>query len=411
MARDSTPAQISEDQRKQMQAEREQIRQRVKQIKHQILVLSGKGGVGKSTVAVNLAVSLALAGKKVGLLDIDIHGPSVPKILNLEGEAIQAAGDMIFPVEMLENLKVMSIGFLLRGTSDAVIWRGPMKYQMIKQFLKDVQWGNLDFLVVDSPPGTGDEPLSIVQLLENPDGAIIVTTPQEVALSDVRKCITFCRQLNLPVLGVIENMSGFVCPNCGHRTDVFKSGGGEIMADEVHVPFLGRIPIDPQIVQACDSGRPFVYHYNQSQTAKAFEKMLNPILELDSNSQELIETQSLQTGDKKMRIAIPLAQGKLSLHFGHCDQFAIYDIDGKTNKVMNRKDAAPPTHAPGVLPKWLHENDVSVIIAGGMGQRAQQLFAQNDIKVVVGASSGAPEELVSAFLQDTLETGDNICDH
>jgi ATP-binding protein involved in chromosome partitioning len=292
-----------------------------------------------------------------------------------------------------------------------VIWRGPMKYQMIKQFLKDVDWGDLDFLIVDSPPGTGDEPLSIVQLLENADGAIIVTTPQEVALSDVRKCITFCRNLRLPVLGVLENMSGFVCPKCGETTDVFKSGGGETMANQMNVPFLGRIPIDPQIVQACDSGRPFVYHYNQSQTAKAFENISNPILELDTDARELIKTNFLQTGEKKMRIAVPLAQGKLSLHFGHCDQFAIFDVDENLKKPINRNDAVPPAHAPGVLPKWLHENNVNIIIASGMGQRAQQLFAQNDIKVVIGASSGSPEELISAYLQDTLETGENICDH
>jgi len=411
MAKENNVSQIDKNKEKQMQAEQEQIRQRIKQIKHQILIFSGKGGVGKSTVAVNLAVSLALSGKRVGLLDIDIHGPSIPKILNLEAETIQALGNTILPVDMLENLKVMSIGFLLRGSDDAVIWRGPMKYQMIKQFLKDVDWGNLDFLIVDSPPGTGDEPLSVVQLLENADGAIIVTTPQEVALSDVRKCINFCHNLKLPVLGVLENMSGFVCPKCGERTDIFKSGGGEIMANEMHVRFLGRIPIDPQIVQACDSGRPFVHHYNQSQTAKTFKKILNPILELDAKAQELIETQSLQTGDKKMRIAVPLAQGKMSLHFGHCDQFAIFDIDDNLKKVINRKDETPPSHEPGVLPRWLHENNVSVIIAGGMGQRAQQLFAQNDVNVVTGASSGSPEELVSAYLQDTLETGDNICDH
>jgi len=411
MAKEMNTDQTNYAQKMQMQAEQEQIRQRIRQIKHQILVLSGKGGVGKSTVAVNLAVSLALAGKKVGLLDIDIHGPSIPKILNLEGKTVQAAGDLILPIEVAENLKVMSIGFLLRGSDDAVIWRGPMKYQMIKQFLKDVDWGNLDFLIVDSPPGTGDEPLSIVQLLENADGAIIVTTPQEVALSDVRKCITFCRNLNLPVLGVLENMSGFVCPKCGERTDVFKSGGGEIMANQMHVPFLGRIPIDPQIVQACDSGKPFVYHYNQSQTAKAFENISDPILEFDTNAQELIKINSLQTGDKKMRIAVPLAQSKLSLHFGHCDQFAIFDVDENLKKPINRNDAVPPAHAPGVLPKWLHENNVNVIIAGGMGQRAQQLFAQNNIKVVIGASSDSPEEIVTAYLQDTLETGDNICDH
>ena len=409
MAKESNISQMEENKQKQMQAEQEQIRQKVKRIKHQILILSGKGGVGKSTVAVNLAVSLALSGKKVGLLDIDIHGPSVPKILNLEGKSIQAVGNTLLPVEMLENLKVMSIGFLLRGSDDAVIWRGPMKYQMIKQFLKDVDWGDLDFLIVDSPPGTGDEPLSVVQLLENADGAIIVTTPQEVALSDVRKSITFCQNLRLPVLGVLENMSGFVCPKCGEKTDVFKSGGGEVMANQMHVRFLGRIPIDPQIVQACDSGRPFVYHYNQSQTAKAFENISNPILELSTDAQELIN--SSQTGDKKMRIAVPLAQGKLSLHFGHCDQFAIFDVDENLKKPINRNDEVPPSHAPGVLPKWLHENNVNVIIASGMGQRAQQLFAQNDIKVVIGASSDSPEELVSAYLQDTLETGDNICDH
>jgi len=411
MAKEGSVFQLDKNKQKQIEAEQEQIRKRVGQIKHQILVLSGKGGVGKSTVAVNLAVSLALVGKKVGLLDIDIHGPSIPKILNLEGKAIQAVGDTIFPVDMVENLKVMSIGFLLRESNDAVIWRGPMKYQMIKQFLKDVDWGNLDFLIVDSPPGTGDEPLSIVQLLENADGAIIVTTPQEVALADVRKCITFCRNLKLPVLGVVENMSGFVCPNCGHKTDVFRSGGGENMANEMHVPFLGRIPIDPQIVQACDSGRPFVYHYNQSQTAKAFEQTLNPILKLDNNAHESIKTQSLQTGDKKMRIAVPLAQGKLSLHFGHCEEFAMVDVDEQTKEISNITRLQPPAHQPGVLPQWLSEQKANIIIAGGMGQRAQQLFAQNGVDVVIGATASSPEELVSAYLRGTLETGDNICDH
>jgi len=380
-------------------------------IAHKFLVLSGKGGVGKSTIAVNLAVWLSMQGKNVGLLDIDIHGPSIPKLLNLGDKSVQTEGDKIKSVLYSDTLKVMSIGFLLPDESNAVIWRGPMKHNIIKQFISEVDWGQLDYLVVDCPPGTGDEPLSVIQLIGSANGAVIVTTPQQLSIVDVKKCITFCRQLNLPVLGVIENMSGFICPKCGQKTDVFKSGGGEIMANEMHLPFLGRIPIDPQIVEACDSGRPFVYHYNQSQTAKAFEKVLNPILELDSKPQESNETQSLEKGDKKMRIAVPLAQGKLSLHFGHCDQFAIFDIDDKTSKVINRKDVSPPTHAPGVLPKWLHENNVSVIIAGGMGQRAQQLFIQNDIKVVVGASSNSPEELVSAYLENTLETGDNICDH
>jgi len=280
MAGKDDTARLDEGQTSQLQVEQEQIHKRIEHIKHQVLVLSGKGGVGKSTVAVNLAVSLSGQGKKVGLLDIDIHGPSVPKILNISDKTVQATNAGILPVKANENLSVMSIGFMLRDDDDAVIWRGPMKYQMIKQFLKDVAWGKLDFLIIDSPPGTGDEPLSIVQLLENADGAIIVTTPQEVALNDVRKGITFCRNLNLPVLGVIENMSGFVCPKCGERTDIFKSGGGEQMAREMAVPFLGRIPIDPEIVNACDSGQPYVYHYGQSQTAKAFKRATQTLLEL-----------------------------------------------------------------------------------------------------------------------------------
>ncbi|MBN1803728.1 MAG: P-loop NTPase [Sedimentisphaerales bacterium] len=411
MTEEIKATQINQDNQKFIQSERDQIRQRLKQIRHKILVLSGKGGVGKSTVAANLATSLSLAGKSVGLLDIDIHGPSIPKILGIEKEIIQLKDNIILPVEVMENLKVMSIGFMLRRSDDPVIWRGPMKYQMIKQFLKDVQWGTLDFLVVDSPPGTGDEPLAIVQLLEDADGAVIVTTPQEVALSDVRKCINFCNNLNLSVLGVLENMSGFICPKCGERTDVFKSGGGEIMAQQMRVPFLGRIPIDPDIVQSCDSGNPFVFSYSKSQTAKAFESISGAILKLDNNIQESDETKLITKGEKKMRIAIPVAQGKLSLHFGHCDQFAFFDVDVDNKKVTGRNDKTPPAHAPGILPQWLHENNVNVIIAGGMGQRAQQLFTQNDIKVVIGATSSSPEEIVSAYLGNTLETGDNICDH
>jgi len=285
MAKESNSLQIDEEKRKQQnQADEEQIRRRLEQIKHQILVLSGKGGVGKSTVAANLAVSLVLAGKRVGLLDIDIHGPSIPKILNLDAKKAQSVGHQIMPIEVMQNFKVMSIGFLLPGRDDAVIWRGPLKYQMIKQFIKDVEWGSLDFLIVDSPPGTGDEPLSIIQLLGKADGAIIVTTPQELALADVRKGINFCRSLHLPVLGVLENMSGFVCPKCGERTDIFKSGGGKDMAARMAVPFLGKIPIDPQVVQACDSGRPIVHSGDhQSETAEAFGPATRVLLELDES--------------------------------------------------------------------------------------------------------------------------------
>ncbi|MCD6379468.1 Mrp/NBP35 family ATP-binding protein [bacterium] len=257
------------------------VKERMSTIKHKVMVLSGKGGVGKSTVAVNLAVSLASAGEKVGLLDIDIHGPSVPKLLGVEGTQLQGSEGAIEPLKIGNNLSVMSIAFLLRQSDDAVIWRGPLKYKMIKQFLSDVHWGELDYLIVDSPPGTGDEPLSIVQLMGKADGAIIVTTPQSLAIVDVRKCVSFCRKLNLPVLGVVENMSWFVCPKCGERTEIFKTGGGEAMASDMNIPLLGSLPIDPAIVTASDDGKPFVSLYAGTEAANAFAKISAPILKLN----------------------------------------------------------------------------------------------------------------------------------
>jgi Mrp family chromosome partitioning ATPase len=261
-------------------ADRQRLHRRLCRIEHKVLVLSGKGGVGKSTVAVNLAVALMGRGKRVGLLDVDIHGPSVPTMLALEGEQILSEGDCLLPVELGE-LKVMSIGFLLRRREEAVIWRGPLKMGVIKQFLKDVEWGDLDYLIVDAPPGTGDEPLSVCQLIEDADGAIIVTTPQEVALASVRKSITFCRQLGLRVLGVVENMSGFVCPHCGTKTEVFLAGGGERMAREMKVPFLGRIPLEAGISVSGDNGRPFVSAATVSETTTAFENIVRSILDVE----------------------------------------------------------------------------------------------------------------------------------
>ncbi len=261
--------------------ERQALEARLCKIKHKILVLSGKGGVGKSTVAVNIAVSLMLAGKQVGLLDVDIHGPSIPKMLGLEGSSVQNNEGNIVPVEM-GSLKVISLGFFLRNQDDAVIWRGPMKMGVIKQFIKDVEWGELDYLVVDSPPGTGDEPLSVCQLLPDADGAVIVTTPQDVAVSDVRRSINFCHQLKMPVLGVVENMSGFICPHCNERTDIFKTGGGETMAKEMGVPFLGHIPIDPEVAKTGDEGMPYTHHFPNTEAGKAFNIIIQPLLELDS---------------------------------------------------------------------------------------------------------------------------------
>jgi len=253
-------------------------------IENTLMVLSGKGGVGKSTVAVNLAVALAASDRSVGLLDIDIHGPSVPLMLKLEGSRVSSVNERgLIPVRYNDNLKVMSIEFILKDQVDeAVIWRGPMKHRMIRQFVAEVDWGDLDFLIVDAPPGTGDEPLSICQMAPPRSQAIIVTTPQKVALKDVKKSIRFCKDLGMPVFGIVENMSGFVCPNCGAYHSLFSEGGGEMLALEQGFKFLGRIPLDPKLVSASDMGRPFVLEYPASPTTRAFDDMVAAVLTLSA---------------------------------------------------------------------------------------------------------------------------------
>jgi len=278
--KDCSASERRKDESKEQFEERRQLQARLCRIRHKVMVLSGKGGVGKSTVAVNLATALMMSGKRVGLLDVDIHGPSIPTMLGLERETIGRGEEGLLPVD-LGGIKVMSLGFLLRSQDDAVIWRGPLKMGIIKQFLKDVAWGDLDYLIIDSPPGTGDEPLSVCQLIEQLDGAVIVTTPQKVAAVDVRKSITFCRQLQVPVLGVVENMSGFVCPKCGEVTHILCSGGGRRIAKDMGVPFLGSIPIDPKIAEACDSGRAFVHHDAMTPMAEVMRSIINPIAALD----------------------------------------------------------------------------------------------------------------------------------
>ena len=252
----------------------------LQKIKYKIVVMSGKGGVGKSTVATNLAFSLSMNGADVGLLDVDIHGPDIPKMLGIEDAKITGDGNGIFPIDVPPHLKVMSMAFLLSSRDTPVIWRGPVKMGAIRQFLGEVHWGDLDDLIIDLPPGTGDEPLSIAQLIPDSSGAIIVTTPQDVALLDSRKAVTFARTLNMPVLGIIENMSGMVCPHCGKSIDLFKTGGGYKAALEMQVPFLGKVPIDPKIVETGDSGKPFVLEYSKSESAKVFKEIVEKIEKL-----------------------------------------------------------------------------------------------------------------------------------
>lgn len=255
--------------------DRRRLQARLCRIKHKIVILSGKGGVGKSMVAVNLAAALMLSGRRVGLLDVDISGPSIPAMLGLENSSLKGGSDGLQPVK-LGGMKIMSSGFLLQNPEEALIWRGPMKMGIIRQFLADVEWGDLDYLIADAPPGTGDEPLSFCRLVQPLDGAVIVAAPGKSA-ADVRRSISFCRELSVPVLGVVENMSGFVCPQCGKITQIFPAGAGKKTAADMNVPFLGTIPLDPAIAHAGDAGRAFIQHFAGSPTALIMQVILDAV--------------------------------------------------------------------------------------------------------------------------------------
>lgn len=256
---------------------RQLLESRLCNIRHKVLVMSGKGGVGKSTTAVNLALALSQEGNKVGLLDIDLHGPSLPKMIGLEMSRPEIDENGIAPLEF-GGVKLMSIGFLLESKTDALIIRGPMKAGAIQQLLADVNWGNLDYLVVDCPPGTGDEPLSAAQMLGEGSVAVLVTTPQDVALADVEKSVTFCRQLKLPIIGVVENMSGFICPHCSERSDIFKRGGGKRLAEQNEIPLLAEVPLDPRVVAAGDSGQPHLLAYPESECSRAMVEVAESVM-------------------------------------------------------------------------------------------------------------------------------------
>ncbi|HUU50696.1 MAG TPA: Mrp/NBP35 family ATP-binding protein [Nitrospinota bacterium] len=261
--------------KEQIEKQIKRVKENMTKIRNKLMVFSGKGGVGKTTTAVNLAYGLATRGYQTGILDVDIHGPNVPKMLGIENSRIMVSDLGIEPVSLLPNLKVMSLALIGLGKDEPVVWRGPLKAGLIRQFLADVNWGKLDYLIVDSPPGTGDEPLSICQLISDINGAIIVTTPQDVAILDSRKGVLFAKKLNIPFIGVIENMSGLVCPYCQKSIDLFKTGGGQKIANDLEVSFLGKIPIEPDIVKLSDEGKPFIYFRKKTETAKVFEEIID----------------------------------------------------------------------------------------------------------------------------------------
>lgn len=395
------------------------LARRLEKIGQVLIVLSGKGGVGKSTVATNLSLSLALEGYPTGLLDIDIHGPSVPKLLSLTGKQLIVSDGEIRPAECYMHLKVVSMGFLMEGDDQPIVWRGPIKHNVIKEFLTNVAWGDLDYLVVDCPPGTGDEPLTIAQLLAGKASAVVVTTPQEVAAIDVAKCLTFCNQLGVPIIGIVENMSGFVCPHCGERVDIFSSGGGEKLAARFNVPFLGKIPLDPEIVKSGDAGQPYVYAYPNTKTAEVFGEIVQRIVAFAAGGSSHVSPAGIDpsptlpdknNGGTAMKFAIPTYQEKLCAHFGHCEKFALIETDGD-GRVLSETYVDAPEHEVGLLPGWLSEKGVNVVLAGGMGSRAKDLFAEKGVRVITGAMGEYPRDIVEQYLKGQLQTGANTCDH
>jgi ATP-binding protein involved in chromosome partitioning len=376
------------------QEERELARA-LKQIRHKLVVMSGKGGVGKSSVAVSLALSLARRGKKVGLMDVDLHGPNVLRMLGLKQPLDLTHAQFDLPPDLFNNLRVISIEVLMRDRDMAVIWRGPLKHQLIRQFVGEVQWGALDYLVVDSPPGTGDEPMSVAQTI--PDAqAVIVTTPQEISLADVRKSLNFCEKINMKVVGIVENMSGYTCPHCGKELPLFKTGGGFKTAQAAKVPFLGALPFDPTVVEAADQGQILQIKEADSPFFQALKPIVDYILET------LPTTPAVRGEPGVQKFALPVDNGKLADKFGHASHFAIFEV--KNGALGPKEVIASPPYEAGGIPEWLDDLGVTHVIAGTLGEKAQGLLAKKGIEVVAGAPLETPETLVERYLSKTLAT-------
>jgi len=402
-----------QDQHKQQDVE---IKERLGHIKNKILVMSGKGGVGKSSVAAYLSVALAKKGYRVGLMDVDLHGPSIPRMLGLKGNIGPGGSEgKAHPIRYIPNMEVISIEPLMGENKDsATIWRGPLKIGVIRQFIADIDWSDLDYMIIDSPPGTGDEPLTIAQTI--PDAkSVIVTTPQEISLADVRKSINFCRQVNMEILGLVENMSGLRCPHCGEMIDIFKTRGGEFTAKKEGLNLLGSLPFEPEVVSKGDIGNMSLLDDNKLLITQEFNKIVDKIVKLTETGSEPVPESKNEFLDRKKRSAdskvlvVPVSGGKLSAHFGHCEQFAF--IETQNGKIMETEMHNPPGHEPGVLPRWLYEQGADVIIVGGMGDMAQQLLREKGIEVIIGAPMDPPESLANQYLSNTLMAGDNVCDH
>lgn len=402
-----------QDKQKQQDVE---IKEVLHHIKNKILVMSGKGGVGKSSIAAYLSVALAKRGYRVGLMDVDLHGPSIPRMLGLKGNIGPGNREgKAHPVRYLPNMEVISIEPLMGENKDAAtIWRGPLKIGVIRQFISEIEWMDLDYMIIDSPPGTGDEPLTVAQTI--PDAkAVVVTTPQEISLADVRKSINFCRQVNMEILGIVENMSGLKCPHCGEMIDIFKTRGGMVTAKNEGLNLLGSLPFEPQVVSNGDTGNMGLLDDDKFMITKEFNKIVDGVLKLTETGAKAAPESKKESPDRTKRSAdtkvlvVPVSGGKLTSHFGHCEQFAF--VETQNGKIVGTEMHNPPGHEPGVLPQWLYDQGADVAIVGGMGERAQELLREKGIEVIIGAPMDSPESLANQYLSDTLVAGANVCNH
>jgi ATP-binding protein involved in chromosome partitioning len=363
----------------------------LKHIRHKILVMSGKGGVGKSSVAVSLALSLARRGYKVGLMDVDLHGPNVLRMLGLTEPLDLMHAQFNLPPDLFDNLRVISIEALMKNREMAVIWRGPLKHQLIRQFLSEVQWGDLDYLVIDAPPGTGDEPMSVAQTIPEAH-ALIVTTPQEISLADVRKSINFCQKINMDLVGLVENMSGYRCPHCGEAVPLFKSGGAAKTAQAAKVPYLGALPFDPKVVEAADQGELMQVTDKDSPFFQGLRPIVDYLLEVLSPTAARVREPGV------LKFALPVADGKLAAKFGQAQHFALFTA--KDGAIVAQETIPTPPHEPGGIPEVLDDLGVTHIIAAGMGEKAQGLLQRKGIQVIPGNPQEDPEALVQNYLKD-----------
>jgi Mrp family chromosome partitioning ATPase/predicted Fe-Mo cluster-binding NifX family protein len=348
-------------------------------IPHQYIITSNKRGVGKTSLAANLAVALSKRKVKVGLIDLDLHGTNICNILGVQGIYETDVDKQFVPESYSDYLKVISIRSVMKDVNQSVIWRGDLKTHVIRQILADVNWGDLDYLIIGSISGVGDEPLAVAQAIQDAK-VIFVSTPARECLPQVRELIDLYETAQIPILGFIENVSGLWCQKCD------KTGESTFMeANIMDVSYLGRIPDDPRMPDCLASGQSYLEKYPNSEAAHAYGLIVDIIIE-DSHSKKSVIK----------KIAIPIAGDRLFPSFGHATEFAIFHIQNQ--QIIKKEILHPPPHAPGVFPDWLHDLGISIIIAGNMGQKAMENFKAKGTTVITGSSSVSPDELVQQHL-------------